>query len=74
MFNLHSKLIGSSPIVYRGGGKGSQPAEVAQVAPTAPVQEASVEIDDPEAKNKLKTSKQSLKVPLATTVDTGLKI
>ena len=33
-----------------------------------------VEIDDEDATNKLKTSKQSLNVPLANTVDTGLKV
>lgn len=72
---LLAKFLGNVPMVYeKGGGKGSAPAPVPMVAPTAPVEEASVEIDDADAKKKLKTSKQALKVPLAETVDTGLKV
>ena len=59
--------------LLHGGGKGA-PAPLPAVAPTVPVEEASVEIDDEDATNKLKTSKQSLNVPLANTVDTGLKV
>jgi len=44
------------------------------VAPTAPVEEASVEIDDDVDKKKVKSTKQSLKVPLTAAPDTGLSI
>jgi len=71
------KLLGEAPMVYRkGGGKGSSPqiAPAPMVAPTAPVEEASVEIEDDAAKKKLETSKKQLKIPLAETKDTGLKV
>ena len=71
---LLKKLLGEVPMTYNGGGKGAAPAPLPQIAPTAPVEEASVEIDDADAKNKLKTSKESLKIPLANTVNTGLKV
>jgi len=71
---LLKKLLGEVPMTYNKGGKGSAPAPLPQVAPTAPVEEASVEIDDADAKNKLKTSKESLKIPLANTVNAGLKV
>ena len=70
------KLLGESPMVYaKGGGKGAAPqAPVPMVAPTAPVEEASVAIEDDPAKKKLETSKKQLKIPLAETKDTGLKV
>lgn len=72
---LLQKLLGHVPMTYNGGGgKGAQPQALPQVAPTAPVEEASVEIDEDADKKKLKTTKESLKIPLAETVDTGLKV
>ena len=56
------------------GGKGMMPAPQPIVAPTAPVEEASVEIEEDDAKKKLKTGKSSLKMPIKTTTDTGLKV
>ena len=70
---LLKKLLGEVPMTYNKG-KGNVPAPLPQIAPTAPVEEASVEIDDADAKNKLKTSKESLKIPLANTVNAGLKV
>ena len=43
------------------------------VAPTAPVEEASVEIGDEEKKKRARTGKAKLKVPMATKSSTGLK-
>lgn len=57
-----------------GGGKGAAPQALPQVAPTAPVEEASVEIDDGADKKKLKTTKESLKIPMTETVNAGLKV
>ena len=61
-----------------GGGKGAAPAPAPVIAPTAPVQEASVEIGedefDEDAKKKLKTDKGQLKLPLTPTENTGLKV
>jgi len=61
---------------FKGGGKGAAPAPVAPIVnPVAPVEESSVEIgEDTEKKKKLKTGKSELKLPLANTADTGLKI
>lgn len=57
------------------GGKGAAPAPMPLVAPAAPIEEASVEIDDSaNKKKKLQTSKSSLKLPLANTDTTGLKV
>jgi hypothetical protein len=53
--------------------KGAAPTPPPTVAPTAPVEEASVEIEDDENK-RLRTGKSSLKMPLATATDTGLKV
>lgn len=58
---------------FGGGGKGSYSPPPA-VNPTPPVEEASVAIDETDKKNKLVTGKNELKVPLAETADTGLKI
>ena len=69
---LLKKLLGEVPMTY--SKKGGAPAQQPMVAPSAPVEEASVEIDDENAKNKLKTSKQSLKIPLAKMISTGLKV
>ncbi len=59
--------------------KGGQPVEQTPlISPTAPVQEASVEIGadefDDDAKNKSKGGKGELKIPLTPTKDTGLKL
>lgn len=61
--------------IIAGGGssKGPTPAQP-QVQPTPAVEEASVEMDEDSKKKKLGTSKSQLKVPLAPTVDTGLKV
>jgi len=61
-------------LLHGGGGKGAAPEPAPMVAPTAPVEEASVEIDDDVDKNKVKSTKQSLKVPLTAAPDTGLSI
>jgi len=57
-------------------GKKSAPNVEAQpiVAPTAPVEEASVELDEESEKKRLNTGKSSLKMPVTTTPTTGLKI
>ena len=52
----------------------AQPVQQPLVAPTAPVEEASVEIDDDDIESRARTSKSSLKMPLATASDTGLRI
>lgn len=79
---LLKKLLGEIPTLYckGGGGKGGSsaaPAAVVQplVAPTAPVQSAEIEAeDDDDTKGKkIKSSKKSLKLPLASTETTGLK-
>ena len=70
---LLKKLLEEVPTVYRGGGKGSAPAAAPIIEPTAPVEEASVEIDDAADKTKVKSTKQSLKVPMAAPT-TGLKV
>lgn len=56
------------------GGKGAAPTPPPVIAPTAPVEEASVEIDDDDENKRLRTGKSSLKMPLATATDTGLKV
>jgi hypothetical protein len=43
------------------------------VAPTAPVEEASVEIGDEDKKKRARTGKAKLKVPMSTKTSTGLK-
>ena len=70
---LLQKLLGHVPMTYNGGKGGGAPTPPPMVAPAAPVEEASVEIDDEQDK-KLKTSKKSLKIPLAENIDTGLKV
>jgi hypothetical protein len=60
---------------FKGGGKGSSaPAPAPVVAPTAPVEEASVEIDEETKKDKLNTGKSTLKVPMAISEKAGLKV
>ena len=72
---LLKKLLEEVPTVYRGGGKGaSAPAPQPLIAPTAPVEEAGVEIDDDVDKKKIKSTKQSLKVPLTAAPNTGLNV
>jgi hypothetical protein len=57
------------------GKKSSSTAEAQPIiAPTAPVEEASVEIDEESEKKRLNTGKSSLKMPVTTTPTTGLKI
>ena len=56
------------------GKKSSSTAAQPIVAPTAPVEEASVELDEESEKKKLNTGKSSLKMPVTTTPTTGLKI
>lgn len=58
-----------------GGGKSAPaaPPPPPVIAPTAPVEEASVEVDE-DQKKKTKTGKSSLKVPLTTSSETGLKL
>ena len=60
---------------FKGGGKGSAvqtPAPI--IAPTAPVEEASVEIDEETKKDKLNTGKSTLKIPMAISEKAGLKV
>lgn len=60
---------------HKGGKGASAPAPMPLIAPAAPIEEASVEIDDSaNKKKKLQTSKSSLKLPLANTDTTGLKV
>lgn len=51
------------PFDCEKGGK-SAPKQLPQVAPTPPVEEASVDVDSDDV-NKKKTGKGSLKIPLA---------
>lgn len=59
---------------FKGGGKGSAPAPAPIIAPTAPVEEASVEIDEETKKDKLNTGKSTLKIPMAISEKAGLKV
>lgn len=56
------------------GGKGSTYTPPPSVNPTPPVEEASVAIEEEDDKKKTSTSKADLKIPLAKTADTGLKV
>lgn len=58
---------------FNKGGKGSTPKPPPMIAPTAPVEEASVEIENNDKKKKARTGKSSLKMPLKQ-VNTGLKL
>jgi len=51
-----------------------EPPKQEIVSPAAPVEEASVEIDDEQKKKKASTSKSSLKMPLAPVSNAGLKV
>lgn len=65
---------GISPMDVVLNKKDQQAPEAApMIAPKPPVEEASVQIEDPK-KKKVKTGKASLKMPLSTSQDTGLKI
>lgn len=76
------EIIDTSIIDCYGGGKGrttvQAPPPQPIVAPPAPVQEASVELDAEEKETnkdkKQNTSKSSLKVPLAVSEKAGLNI
>ena len=73
---LLRKLLGEVPYVYaKGGGKSAPPPQAPVVAPVAPIEESSVEIDDDmDNKKKIKSGKSELKLPLANTANTGLKV
>ena len=70
------KYLGEVPMVYAKGGKGAVPEPAPLVQPTPPVEEASVEIEDSDEEklSKIRTGKGSLKLPLADTKTTGLKV
>ena len=59
---------------HKKGAPTPEPAPL--IAPTAPVEEASVEIEDSDEDKlkKIRTGKSSLKLPLADTGSTGLKV
>jgi hypothetical protein len=59
-------------VPHKGGKGGSAPAPAPVVAPTAPVEEASVKLDEDEDLKKKRTGKGSLKIPLSTSKTTGL--
>ena len=76
MTRLAMALIhGENPVActtfHKGKGKG--PAQTPMVAPAPPVEEASVEIEDSK-KKKARTGKSTLKMPLRSSKDTGLKL
>ena len=58
---------------YKSKGGGAVP-EVTQVTPAPPVEEAGIVSDEEDSDSKLKTAKSSLKIPLATSAGTGLKV
>jgi hypothetical protein len=67
------EYIDTSVISCFGGPKGNPPADpVPIIAPTPPVEEASVQMEDEDSTDKTKTSKKSLKVPLQTSQNAGL--
>ena len=76
---LEDKL---SLCVYKGGGKGGGGVETVvqsapTPAPTPPIEDVSLQSaysEDDKTKKKLREGKGSLKIPLATEVDTGLKV
>lgn len=75
---LEDKL---SLCVYKGGGKGGGSTTTVQAtptpAPTPPIEDVSLQSadnEDDKTKKKLREGKGSLKIPLATEVDTGLKV
>lgn len=59
-------------VLNKGGSKGYTPPPPVQ--PTPAVEEASLEIEDPDAKKKLQTGKSTLKMPISPAADTGLKV
>ena len=61
----------ASTTFHKGKGKG--PVQPPMVAPTPPVEEASVEIEDSK-KKKARTGKSALKMPLRSSKNTGLKL
>lgn len=62
----------------KGGGKTTTAEPQKQIAPSAPVQEASVEVgaedEDDISKKRKATSKGSLKIPLAESDTTGIRV
>lgn len=65
----------SLEVSFKGGGKSTPPPAAPPPNPTPPVEEAGVEIDtDEDKKSRAKTGKESLKLPLANTATTGLKV
>ena len=52
------------------GSAGTQPI----IAPNAPVEEASVKLSEDDEKKKLSGGKSTLKIPLSTSSDVGLKV
>ena len=73
---IKSLLLNAKSIACKGGKGGSAPAPEPMVAPTPPVDEASVQLDDKTSdKKKLKTGKKSLKLGKVTTAPTtGLNL
>ena len=59
---------------YKGKGGGGAAPQAPQVAPAPPVEEAGIVSDEEDSDSKLKTAKSSLKIPLATSAGTGLKV
>ena len=57
---------------FKKGGSAPEPQPV--VAPVAPIEEASVELDEDDKKKKLKTGKSSLKMPTKIADNVGLKL
>lgn len=53
-------------------GKGKAPEAPPMIAPKPPIEEASVELDNKDKKRK--TGKASLKMPIASATNTGLKL
>lgn len=54
----------------KGGTTETQPI----IAPTTPVEEASVKLSEDDEKKKLSGGKSTLKIPLSTASDVGLKV
>lgn len=77
MFHKEPLIDGLSiAFAHKGGGKSAPPPPPPQqqVAPTPPVEEASVKLEEDEGNKKLRTGKQKLKLPMSNTASTGLKV
>ncbi len=61
----------NSVYAYKKGGSAPQQPII---APTAPVEEASVEIEDEDKKKKASTGKSTLKIPLPTATGAGANV